>query len=179
MIHERRPAGGPSRGYGGMYEISDMGDVRSWRWRGTRRASSPHLLQPFVRKQGRKGRALFVKLTDADGKGTDAKVLSLMVDTWMGGKRPGLVPYHKNGDLKDNWVGNIGFASRKELGRKTGASAGPEAGSQGRPGGRDRGSLFVRPGCGQGQPHELSDGAGPVQREGEEAICTGRAHLSI
>ena len=72
-----------------MYEISDMGDVRSWRWRGTRRASSPHLLQPFVRKQGRKGRALFVKLTDADGKGTDAKVLSLMVDTWMGGKRPG------------------------------------------------------------------------------------------
>lgn len=65
-----------------------------------------------------------MKLTDADGKGTDAKVLSLMVDTWMGGKRPGLVPYHKNGDLKDNWVGNIGFASRKELGRKTGASAG-------------------------------------------------------
>lgn len=114
----------PIRGYGAMYEISDMGDVRSWRWRGARRASSPHLLQPFVRKQGRKGRALFVKLTDADGKSIDAKVLSLMVDTWMGGKRPGQVPYHKSGDLKDNWVGNIGFTSRKELGRKTGAAYG-------------------------------------------------------
>lgn len=68
--------------------------------------------------------ALFVKLTDADGKSIDAKVLSLMVDTWMGGKRPGQVPYHKNGDLKDNWVGNIGFTSRKELGRKTGAASG-------------------------------------------------------
>lgn len=162
-----------------MYEISDMGDVRSWRWRGTRRASSPHLLQPFVRKQGRKGRALFVKLTDADGKGTDAKVLSLMVDTWMGGKRPGLVPYHKNGDLKDNWVGNIGFASRKELGRKTGASAGRKPVVKVDPEGEIVAVYSSARACGQGQPHELSDGAGPVQREGEEAICTGRAHLSI
>ena len=97
----------PIRGYGAMYEISDMGDVRSWRWRGARRASSPHLLQPFVRKQGRKGRALFVKLTDADGKSIDAKVLSLMVDTWMGGKRPGQVPYHKSGDLRTTGWGTL------------------------------------------------------------------------
>ena len=114
----------PIRGYGGMYEISDMGDVRSWRWRGTRRTTSPHLLRSFVRKRGAYGRGLFVKLTDENGKARDVNVLGLMVDAWLGGKRPGLVPYHKNGDLEDNWVGNIGFTSRKELGRKTGAASG-------------------------------------------------------
>lgn len=112
-------------GYAGVYQISDMGSVRSWRWRGQHRAARPHLLQPFMRKHGRgtSGRGLFVKLTDEAGRSKDVSVLGLMVETWLGGKRPGRVPYHKNGDLKDNWVGNIAFASRRELGRKTGASA--------------------------------------------------------
>lgn len=122
----RRPVTGDSwrtiQGYGGMYEISDMGDVRSWRWRG-RRAASPRLLKPFVRKRGRKGRGLFVKLTDEHGIARDVGVLGLMVDAWLGGKRPGMVPYHKNGDLKDNWVGNIGFATQRELGRKNGGNS--------------------------------------------------------
>lgn len=61
-----------------------------------------------------------MKLTDADGKGTDAKVLSLMVDTWMGGKRPGLVPYHKNGDLKDNWVGTSDLPPGRSWGGRPG-----------------------------------------------------------
>lgn len=112
-------------GWGGAYEISDMGDVRSWRWRGQRRAERPHLLRPFMRKRGAgpSGRGLFVKLTDENGVSRDASVLGLMVEAWLGGKRPGQVPYHKNGDLHDNWVGNIGFTSRRELGRKTGANA--------------------------------------------------------
>lgn len=127
----------PIRGYGAMYEISEHGRrALLASWRGAAQSVFPHLLQPFVlQANGRKGRALFVKLTDADGKSIDAKVLSLMVDTWMGGKRPGQVPYHKNGDLKDNWVGNIGFTSRKELGRKTGAASGPGAGCKSNAGG--------------------------------------------
>lgn len=114
------------RGFGGMYEISDMGNVRSWRWRGAKRTAEPHLLTPYLRKggNGSNGRRLFVKLTDKKGVGRERTVLGLMVETWLGGKRPGLVPYHKNGDLTDNWVGNIAFASRRELGRKTGAKAG-------------------------------------------------------
>lgn len=113
-------------GYGGVYEISDMGNVRSWRWRGTARAKRPHLMTQYIRKHGRSanGRTLFVKLTDEKGVGRERTVLGLMVETWLGGNRPGRVPYHKNGDLADNWVGNIAFASRRELGRKTGAKAG-------------------------------------------------------
>lgn len=125
----------PIRGYGAMYEISDMGDVRSWRWRGARRASSPHLLQPFVRKQGRNGRALFVKLTDADGKSIDAKVLSLMVDTWMGGKRPGQVPYHKSGDLKDNWGGEHWIYLQEGAGEEDRSGLRPGAGCKSNAGG--------------------------------------------
>ena len=113
----------PVPGFGGMYEISDMGAVRSWRWRGSRKVKSPHLLTAFVRKRGANGRGLFVKLTDESGTGRDVSLMGLMVDVWLGGKRPGLVPYHKNGDLADNWVGNIAFASRRELGKRTGASA--------------------------------------------------------
>lgn len=112
-------------GYGGVYEISDMGNVRSWRWRGSRWAKKPHLLTPYKRKRGGgpSGHGVFVKLTDENGVSREKSVMGLMVETWLGGKRPGKVPYHKNGDLADNWAGNIAFASRKELGRKTGASA--------------------------------------------------------
>lgn len=90
------------------------------------RAKAPHLLTPFVRKRGAgaNGRGLFVKLTDENGKGRSVSVMGLMAETWLGGKRPGMVPYHKNGDLTDNWAGNIAFTSRRELGRKTGAKAG-------------------------------------------------------
>ena len=68
-------------------------------------------------------RGLFVKLTDENGVSRCVSVLGLMAEAWLGGKRPGQVPYHKNGDLKDNWVGNIAFTSRQELGRRTGANA--------------------------------------------------------
>lgn len=162
-------------GYGGVYEISDMGNVRSWRWRGTVRAKEPHLLTPYLRKggTGSSGRKLFVKLTDEKGVGRERTVLGLMVETWMGGKRPGKVPYHKNGDLTDNWVGNIAFASRRELGRKTGAKATRIPVVKVTPDGE-----IVAASC-KGEPHELSDGAGSVQREGEKALCAGRAHLPI
>lgn len=108
-------------GWGGVYEISDMGNVRSWRWRGQHRAARPHPMKLFVRK--RCGGGLFVKLTDENGVSRCVSVLGLMAEAWLGGKRPGQVPYHKNGDLKDNWVGNIAFTSRQELGRRTGANA--------------------------------------------------------
>lgn len=64
-----------------------------------------------------------MKLTSPDGKAKDIPVLRLMVLTWFGECPPGKVPYHKNGDLADHSLHNIGFASRKELGRKTGAKA--------------------------------------------------------
>lgn len=111
-------------GFGGMYEISDMGDVRSWRWRRRRRAKAPHLLTTYMRKSGGRESGPFVKLTDENGSARDVSVMGLMVQAWLGGNRPGLIPYHKNGNRRDNWAGNIAFASRRELGKKTGAASG-------------------------------------------------------
>lgn len=110
-------------GYGGAYEIDWEGNVRTWRWRGSRFSKEPRLMSSYMRKQGRRGRARFVKLTDENGKAHEVKVLTLMVLVWLGGPRPGMVPYHKNGDLDDNSVNNIGFTSRKRLGQKTGAAS--------------------------------------------------------
>lgn len=110
-------------GYGGAYEISWDGDVRTWRWRGTHFSKKPRLLTPYIRKRGGRAIARVVKLTDEHGKANEVKVLTLMVDVWLGGQRPGLVPYHKNGDLSDNCANNIEFITPRELGQKTGGNA--------------------------------------------------------
>lgn len=110
-------------GYGGAYEISREGEVRTWRYRRTQFLKEPKPLTPYRRKKGRQGNARFVKLTDAGGKACEVKVLSLMVDVWLGGKRPGVVAYHKNGDTADNSLNNIGFVTPQALGRKTGANS--------------------------------------------------------
>lgn len=109
-------------GYAGLYQINRMGEVRSWKWRNGWKASKPHLLTPFVRKQGRRGGAVYVKLSDPRGyHSTDVKVVSLMRDTWLGGPQPGMVVYHKNGDLRDNCLNNLDFIDCRKLGKKTGA----------------------------------------------------------
>jgi hypothetical protein len=64
-----------------------------------------------------------VKLTRPDGTKSEEAVLKIMVAVWMGGERPGMVPYHINGDLADHCVNNIGFKSKKDLGQMTGAEA--------------------------------------------------------
>ena len=110
-------------GYDGMYQISRDGEVRTWRWRGTRRMAKPRVMSQYMRKQGRRGRERYVKLTDGEGKSRQIKVLHLMVNVWLGGTRPGLVPYHKNGDLADHCVNNIAFATREQLGKKSGAKS--------------------------------------------------------
>lgn len=110
-------------GYNGYYQINDEGDVRSWRGGRWGRLKKPRFLKSFLRKGNKGGRAHYVKLTAADGSTRDVKVLKLVVDVWLGGTPPGLVPYHKNGDLNDNYVGNIGFTTPKRLGNMTGGQS--------------------------------------------------------
>lgn len=81
------------------------------------------MMKQFVRHRGKASHRRFVKLTDASGKSKDVSVLGLMVDVWFGGCPAGKVPYHKNGDLTDNDIRNIGFTSRPELGKLTGAKS--------------------------------------------------------
>lgn len=109
-------------GYGGAYQISPRGEVRSWRYRGEHFAKKPTLLTSYVKSSGTTARRVrFVKLTDATGKAREVALLRLMVLTWYGGCPEGKVPYHKNGDLADHSLHNIGFITRRELGKKTGA----------------------------------------------------------
>ena len=110
-------------GYDGMYQLSRMGEVRTWRYRKDRRLKAPRLLVQYMRHRGQYSRRRVVKLTDAEGKTKEVPVLGLMVSVWLGGPRPGMVPYHRNGDLSDHSIHNIAFATRKELGRMTGAAA--------------------------------------------------------
>ena len=114
-------------GYNGVYQISIMGEVRSWkhgRWPGP--APTPKLLRPFKRHHKVPGSArnwLSVNLR-ADGKARSVPVHLLMRDTWMGGKRPDKVVCHKNGDVTDNCLNNLAFITPKTLGERTGGNAG-------------------------------------------------------
>lgn len=109
-------------GYGGKYQVSRLGEIRRVFPSGLVRDMTPY------RKSGRRGRKvsqnrLFVKLTNGDG-GKEVAVLKIMAAAWLGPTPPGMTPYHKNGLVTDNRVGNIGFIDRGSLGRKTGHMAG-------------------------------------------------------
>ena len=84
-------------GYDGMYEINSQGQVRTWRYRKEQRMKSPRPMSAYKRHRGKgpDGQKRFVKLTDADGNRSEPTVLALMVEVWCGGKRPGMVAYHK------------------------------------------------------------------------------------
>ena len=111
-------------GYGGAYQISREGEVRSWRWRGAHLAKEPHLMTQYIRQgRGKRGNGRFVKLTSPGGGQKGVPVMKLMVDVWLGGPRPGQIPYHRNGDLADNCAHNIAFGTRQQVGRLFGASS--------------------------------------------------------
>ena len=126
-----RPATDPAGwrdipGYDGAYQISWEGQVRTWRYRGSRYLKEPKLLTQYVRKprgNSRRSGRRYVKLTDPSGRAKEVAVIRLMVEVWLGGYPPGKVAYHKNGDLTDHCCTNIGFTTPRELGRKTGAKS--------------------------------------------------------
>jgi len=113
-------------GYDGYYEISFMGEVRSWRsrWGRTKTAT---LMTPYKKKprgkNPRNSNRVYVKLTDNQGNAKEVSVVTLMVAVWKGGCPPGKCPYHINADTLDNRAANIGFITRQELGRLTGANS--------------------------------------------------------
>jgi hypothetical protein len=114
-------------GFDGMYEVSVMGEVRSWRSKGGGRAEKPTMLKPYVKKtkaHGSPSRWPYVKLQDETGKRKFLAVHWLMRDVWMKGKRPNMVVWHRNGDLTDCCLSNLEYINRKALGKKTGHKAG-------------------------------------------------------
>ena len=104
-------------GYGGKYQVSRHGEVR--------RVNSTGLVHDMTAytKSGRQFRGrLFVKLTKG-GKSEEKPLLQIVAAAWLGQTPAGKVPYHMNGIVTDNRADNIGFITRSELGKRTGAMA--------------------------------------------------------
>lgn len=115
-------------GYDGMYEISSMGEVRSWKnSRYPGRAKKPKLLKTITKKSskahGSCNRTPYVRLYKEKGKKDVLAVHLLMRDVWMKGKRPNMVVYHRNGDVTDPCLHNLAYIRKSELGKKSGGKA--------------------------------------------------------
>lgn len=107
-------------GYDGKYQASEDGDVRHVYPSGHTR-----LLTPF-RKSERShasSRNRYVYKLSRDGRGREVAAINIMVATYLGGRRSGMVAYHKDGILSNNHRSNIGFITRSELGKLTGAQS--------------------------------------------------------
>lgn len=112
-------------GFDGYYEISSMGEVRSWRNKGhPGESKEPKILAQHSKESGGAhgscNRWLCVKLTMPNGKRKVIPVHHIMRDVWMRGKRPNMVVFHRNGDLSDNCLHNLEYIRGSELGKKTG-----------------------------------------------------------
>ena len=101
-------------GYGGKYQIDREANVRRVYISGKTRA-----MTPYHRKMSGSQR-LVVNLTK-DGRAKAEVLMQLVALTFLGPPPKGHVPYHKNGCQSDNYLNNIAYISRRELGRMTGA----------------------------------------------------------
>ena len=101
-------------GYNGRYQVDREGRVRRVYASGKTR-----LMTPFHKKKSR-SKGLVVKLT-CNGKGKEVILMQIVAKAFLGPIPPGHVAYHKNGCQSDNYVSNIAYISKQELGKKTGA----------------------------------------------------------
>ncbi|MFD5308286.1 NUMOD4 motif-containing HNH endonuclease [Streptomyces ardesiacus] len=93
----------PVRGYDGWYEISDQGQVRSWKKsvQHFTRLDKPRLLKLKVDKDG------YLSVTlKLNGKNRPHRIARLVLETFVG-PRPGLHACHNNGNRTDNRIENL------------------------------------------------------------------------
>lgn len=103
-------------GYGGKYQVDREGNIRRVFPSGKTRPMTPY------HKKMSGSKRLVVKLT-INGKAKEEILLQIVAKTFLGECPEGCVPYHKNGCQLDNYVNNIGYISREELGRMTGVNS--------------------------------------------------------
>ena len=103
-------------GYDGKYQADMNGNVR--RIYGSGKART---MKPYPKKMSGSPR-LVVKLTK-DGKAKEVILLQIMARTFLGVPPADHVPYHRNGCQSDNYIQNIAYISKKELGKRTGKNS--------------------------------------------------------
>ena len=104
-------------GYRGKYQLDREGNCRRVYPSGKYR-----MMTPFRKQRKNSSDKRFVKLT-IDGKAKECNFLQLMAITFLGPAPEGYVPYHINGCQGDNYINNIAYISRKELGKLTGPTS--------------------------------------------------------
>lgn len=105
-------------GYNGRYQASESGQISRVYKNGKRKIFSQY------KKQHQKGSTrLYVKLSDGSGKSKDVVVHQIILLTYVGPCPDGMIAYHKNGVYADNYIANLEYIDKKELGRRTGAKS--------------------------------------------------------
>ena len=102
--------------YDGKYQVDKEGNIRRVYPSGKTRQ-----MHPYHKKLSGSQR-LVVKLTH-NGKEKEEILMKLVAVTFLGPIPEGYVPYHKNGCQNDNYLNNIEYITREELGKRTGASS--------------------------------------------------------
>lgn len=97
-------------GYKG-YEVSDQGQVRSYRVRGKANAlcEEPIILAPATDPQGYQG-----VLLRRDGKSEFRRIHQLVLEAFVGPKLEGMVTRHLNGNPRDNRLANLAWGTQVE-----------------------------------------------------------------
>ena len=103
-------------GYDGKYQADMEGNIRRIYQSGKTR-----LMTPYHKKMSGSQR-LVVKMT-RDKKAKEEILVQIMAKTFLGNPLPGHVPYNKNGCQEDNYIQNIAYISRRDLGNLTGGNA--------------------------------------------------------
>lgn len=103
-------------GYDGKYQVDMNGVVRR-----IYKSVKTRQMTPYHKKMSGSQR-LVVKLTK-DGKPKEEILMQLVARAFLGLPPPGYVPHHKNGCQSDNYIQNIEYISRRELGKKTGKNS--------------------------------------------------------
>ena len=103
-------------GYMGRYQVDREGNVRRVFPSGKTKRMTPR-----YKKMGC-GQRIVMNLT-INGRSKEVTLLTIMAKTFLGECPDGYVPYHKNGCKNDNYINNIAYISRKELGKLSGAKS--------------------------------------------------------
>ena len=101
-------------GFDGKYQISKDGNVKTIKSNG-----KLIILKPYFNSAGN----YIVRLTK-NNKRKEYTIIGLMAKTFLGPAPKGYVPHHKNKMKTDNYIGNIEYISRRELGLIYGKSSG-------------------------------------------------------
>lgn len=110
----------PIPGFDGLYEISNLGEIRSWRAIGGihkagERATEPRILTPTLRKRKNGRWVLEISLWDGEKKSYPINLRWLMRDLWMDGPKPGMVVTVIDGDPSNVSIYNLRYTTKAEV----------------------------------------------------------------